>query len=626
MSGIVGIYRADDRAVDPGLLGRMSQAMAHRGPDGEGQWVSGPIGLGHRLLFTTPESLIEKQPVTDDRGECWLVWDGRLDNREELRATLNAVGRALGKETDPELVLGAYQQWGMQCLKKILGEFAFALWDGRTRRLVCARDRLGLKSVHYAWDGAMLFISSECKPLFEIRETMPEPDDEMVLAFLLREFREGDQGRTLFQEIHRLPAGHFLVAQDGRLRIERYWAIDPDRETRYSSDEAYAEHFLSLFREAVRCCARSEFAIGALLSGGLDSSAIVCTAERLFSESGGVSPALEAFTGFSDHPDSDERRYVQEVTKATGIKAHEFYGCNRDPLYRFDELLWQVESPIVGPSRQSSLALMEAVRSWGCRVLLSGDGGDQLLDEIGYLGDLLNKKRPLRFVRETRAFARWYGGDPREFAGMALKTLLPTGLKFWGKRIARRAPPSWINSQLASEVGLKERIREPRHHVTFPSFSQADTYFSVTNPYHLLKFEVDERYLAWHGMEPRYPFLDSRLVEFVLSIPSDRRTRDGERKRILRSSMQGIVPETIRLRQGKGDWTESMDQSLIALCRRDRPVPLENRSGRMGHYLNFRGAEELVARYLGGARDLRWEVWFLITVDRWLEKFWGRNP
>lgn len=625
MSGIVGIYRADRHTVDPALLGRMSRAIAHRGPDGEGQWVSGPIGLGHRLLYTTLESLNEKQPVTDERGECRLVWDGRVDNREELIAALRAEGRAPRDQTDPGLVLDAYRQWGTDCLARIIGEFAFALWDGRTQSFVCARDRLGLKPLHYTWNGVTLCLGSEIKPILDALGRVPEPDDEMVLAFFLREFREGDQARTFFQGIHRLPPGHLLRLQEGRLRIERYWAIDPGRETVYARDAEYVGHFLSLFREAVRCRTRSFFPIGAFLSGGLDSSSIVCTAERLLSERGGVSPPLEAFTLFSDHPDSDERRYVREVIGPTGIKAHEVYGSDPDPLYGFDELLWQVESPIVAANRQSSLALTEAVRAWGCRVLLSGDGGDQLLDEIGYLADLLRTVEPLRFTRETRQFAGWYGGGAREFGEMALAMLLSPRLKYWGKRIARRAPPAWINAQLAREVGLRERVREPRHRVRFPSFCQAGTYLSVCSPYYLLKLEVDERATAAWGTEVRYPFLDSRLVEFVLSIPWAWRTRNGERKRILRSAMDGIVPEAIRLRHGKGDWTDRMDRSLSALCRLNPPAPLENRSGRMGRYLNLKRAEQLVARYLGGARDLRWEVWFLITVDRWLEKFWGRS-
>ncbi|MBI4611279.1 MAG: asparagine synthase (glutamine-hydrolyzing) [Candidatus Rokubacteria bacterium] len=624
MSGLVGICHAYGLAVDPSLLERMSGAMAHRGPDGEGRWVSGPVGLAHRLLYTTPESLHEEQPVVDSQGTCRLVWDGRLDNREELIAALKAERRPLSGQTDPELTLEAYRQWGAGALGRIIGEFAFALWDGRRGRLLCARDRLGLKPLHYTWDGVTLLISSETKPILAVLDRMPEPDDEMILAFLLREFREGDHARTFFRGIHRLPPGHLLVLEEGRLWIERYWAVDPPRETRYARDEEYAEHFRSLFTEAVRCRTRSDFPIGAFVSGGLDSSAIVCTAARVFADGGAVSPSLDAFTLFSDHPDSDERRYVRAVGRASGVKVHEIHASDDDPLYRLDDLLWSVESPIVAANRQSGLASLESVDAWGCRVLLSGDGGDQLLDEIGYLADLLRTLKPGRFIRETGELARWYGGQPWEFAQLALASLLPSRLKYWGKRAARRAPPSWIRPHLAREVGLRERIREPRVRLPFPSCVQADTHVSVTGAYYVLKVEVDERAVARWGMELRYPFLDSRLVEFVLSIPWERRTRDGERKWILRRSMQGIVPDTIRSRQGKGDWTDPMDRNLTALCRRDPPAPLEDRSGRMGRYVDLERAHELVTRYLRGERELRWEVWFLVSVDRWLEKFWGR--
>lgn len=623
MSGIAAMVHADGRPVDSSLLERMSRNMARRGPDARGQWISGSVGLVHRLLYTTPESLNETQPVADASRTCWLVWDGRLDNRTELIAALATTGRAPVVQTDPELILEVYRQWGVDGLRRVIGAFAFALWDGRTKSLLCARDRLGLKPLHYAWDGRTLLISSETKPILAVLENMPQPDDELVLAFLLGEFRERDQERTFFQGIHRLPPGHLLRFQDGRLRIESCWAIDPTRATRYRGDEEYAEHFLALFKEAVRCRTRSTFPVAAFLSGGLDSSAIVCTAEQILAAADHAAPTLDGFTLFSDHPDSDERVYAREVGRAAGIKVREIYGLDADPLNGLDDLLWQVESPIVAPRPQSSLASMEAVSAWGCRVLLSGDGGDQLLDEIGYLADLLRIK-PGRFMRETRAFAAWYGGSPQEFAHLALAMLLPPALKYWGKRMARRAPPAWINAQLAREVGLQERIREPRHRLRFPSFCQAHTYLSVFSPYYLLKRELDERYAAWWGTEVRHPFLDSRLVEFILSIPWERRTRDGERKRILRSAMAGLVPEAIRLRHGKGDWTDSMDRDLSALCRLDPPVPLENRSGLMWRYLDLQGAMQLVTRYLAGADHLRWEIWFLITLDRWLHKFWGR--
>lgn len=615
MSGIVGLYRADGRPADAALLARMTGALAERVADVERRWVRGPVGLAQRLLYTTPESLDEAGPAADASGDCRLAWDGRLDNRDELIEALGPDGAGLGRRPDPDLVLGAYRRWGADVVRRLLGDFAFVLWDGGARRLLCARDRLGLRPLHYTWDGVTLGVSTEARPLFALRGGVPAPDDEMIVAFLLREFRERDHARSFFRGIHRLPPGHLLRVEQGRLRIERYWAIDPTRETRYPRDEDYVRHFRDLFAEAVRCRRRSAFPVGAFLSGGLDSAAVVAAA--------GAQHPLEAFTLFADDPGADERRWARAVGQATGVKTHEVAVAEGDPLDGLDRLVGQVESPIVASGHGRSLAAMQAVTARGSRVLLSGDGGDHLLDEIGYLADLLRRLRLGRFVGETRAFAGWYGSEVRTFAGLALAALLPPVLRFWGKRILRGVPPAWINRDLARAIGLRERLREPRHRLAFPSHAQAESYLAVTSPYFLLKLEVDERFTARWGTEARYPFLDSRLVEFVLSIPWERRTRDGERKRILRAALPEGVPAAVRRRRGKGDWTRLTDRQLLALCRRERPAPLANRSGLLGRYLDLGQAQALVRRYAGGERSLRGDVWFAITLDRWLERFWG---
>lgn len=621
MSGMAGICRADGGPVERTVLDRMLVQIAHRGPDRRGQWMKGPIALGHCLLFTTPESLRERQPVASPGDGVVLVWDGRLDNRSELAGTLEQAGIALGAKTDPELVLGAYRHWGEECPPRLLGDFAFAVWNERDHSLFCARDRLGLKPFHYAWDGQTFLFSSEVRSLCAGLGTTPEPDDEMVLAFLLREFRERDAERTLYRGIHRLPPGHALHLKDGRARVSRYWAIDPARETRYGRDEDYAAHFRCLFQEAVRCRLRSYFPIGALVSGGLDSSAIVCMAEKLGSAPGGPGtvPPIEAFTLFSDTARTDERPYFHQVINATGLKAHAVGAApDPDPLDGLDEIVQRTESPIIGIGHQDGRRLMDAIGLRGCRVLLSGEGGDQLLDGIGYLSDLLTGRGFWRFPHAARTMAAWYGASVWELIQIACAIPLPPPMKFWGKRLGRGVPPGWMNPALAGTVGLRARVHEPRHRVRFPSFCQSDTHLALSSPYYVLKLELEERGAAAHGMEFRYPFLDSRLVEFVLSIPPARRTWDGVWKGLLREAMRGVLPETIRMRKGKGDWTEESDRALTALCRRDLPLPLENRSGQLERYLDLNGARALVMRYLAGERGLRHDIWFLITLDRWL--------
>lgn len=594
MSAIVGIVRWDG-PVESAVLDRMADRAARRD-------ASGVV-----------------QRLGDDLTSAALVWDGRLDNRDELLAMLRADDETRHDSPDAAIVYRAYRRWGGECVERMIGDFAFAIWDAETRTLVCGRDRLGLKPLHYTWRGGSFCFASEITPLIAARDTAPEPDDEIVLAFLLREFRPRDDHRTLLRDIHRLPPGHVLVARDRRLTIRRYWSIDPERRIRYASEDEYVDHFSALFRDAVACRLRTDAPVGAFLSGGLDSAAIVCTAERIFTQRGIGSPPLEALTLYMDDGHSDERRYARAVAAAAGFKLHEVHGAGEHLLRGLTEHIGEAQSPIVGANHESTLAMFAAARDSGCRVVLSGEGGDQLVDENGYLGDLLRIGRPLRFLRELRALGAWYGGGTFDLAGDVASMVLSTHVKYRIKRLLRRAPPPWINTRVAETVGLRDRLREPRHAVPFPSLAQWDTYLSITSPYYVLKLEVEDRIAARFGIELRYPFLDSRLVEFMLAVPWECRTRDGERKRLVHRAMQGIVPDTVLSRRGKGDWADGMDAGLTALCRLPVPGPLENRSGLVDRYVDRPGAERLVAAYLRGAHDLRWEIWFLVTLDRWLE-------
>ncbi|HUF90891.1 MAG TPA: asparagine synthase (glutamine-hydrolyzing) [Candidatus Limnocylindria bacterium] len=619
MSAIAGVCRADSRPVEAAEVRRLAGGMAHRGPDATGVWTSGAAGLAHGLLATARADLDEAAPLADDAGERHIVWDGRLDNREDVLDALEAPP-ALRAAADARLVLAAWRRWGAACPARLLGDFAFAVWDAPARTLFCARDRLGIKPFHYTWDGATFRFASEPRPLLDGGAA---PDDEMVLAFLLREFRDGDETRTFVRGLHRLPAAHSLQLRDGAVRVQRYWAIDPERRIEYDDDRQYVEHFLDIFRRAVACRLRSDWPVAALLSGGLDSAAIACTAQRLYEQGGEGSPAFETFTLFSDHPDSDERPWARAVAEATGLKLHEVYGADRAPLAGLAQHLADAQSPIAGPNHESTTAILGEAAASGCRVVLSGEGGDQLVDETGYLADLLRTGRPLRFARELRTFARWYGEPARSFVADTLKMLLPAEVKYLGKRLLRRAPPPWINQPLARRLAFHRRLRRARERVAFPSLSQTDAYHSVTAPYYTLKLEVEERLAARHGMEMRYPFLDSRLVEFVVAIPWERRPGRGRRKRLVQGAMAGIVPAAVLERRGKGDWSSPTDRGLVAALRGATP----DWSAAFRRYVDGRRADELVRAYARGRYGLRWEAWFLITVDRWLQSLeTGERP
>jgi asparagine synthase (glutamine-hydrolysing) len=258
----------------------MTEIIGHRGPDGAGYWLDGPVGLGHRMLHTTPESLQEQQPFPNETGNLCLTLDGRVDNRDELRVALEARGKKVRTDTDAEIVLRAYECWDEECPKHIIGDFAFVIWDRPNQRLFCARDPLGLRPFYYYSDDRTFLCGSEPRPLFEDPTTRREPNEGMIAEYLARAIT--DQEETLYRGVFRLPPAHVLSVQPGRLRKARYWDIDPVRKIRYRTDEEYAEHFSDIFKVAVRCRLRSQGPVGAYLSGGLDSSSVVGVVQSLY--------------------------------------------------------------------------------------------------------------------------------------------------------------------------------------------------------------------------------------------------------------------------------------------------------------------------------------------------------
>jgi asparagine synthase (glutamine-hydrolysing) len=319
MSGIAGIYSADGRPADLNILDRMTDVMSARGPDGEGHWNGVGVALGHRMLRATPESRREAQPLCDDAGGLSLTLDGRLDNRDELIALLEAEG--LRDQTDAELILRAYQKWGEQCPKKLLGDFAFAISDKRRQQLFCARDHLGLRPFYYHSDGSRVIFASEIQALFEDRTVVRRPN-LISLGCHLMDLSTAPRD-TLYEGVYRLPAGHSMVVNREGLRESRYWDIDPANEIRYRADADYYEHFLALFQRAESCRLRTTGAVAILLSGGLDSGAVFCTARQLLREGLTDAKRLETFSiTFEGFPASDERDYIAKVLAGPNASAN----------------------------------------------------------------------------------------------------------------------------------------------------------------------------------------------------------------------------------------------------------------------------------------------------------------
>jgi asparagine synthase (glutamine-hydrolysing) len=570
MSGIAGIVHFDGRPVEREWLARMTDAIAHRGPDGVAHWFNGSVGLGHRhhdhleWLHTTPEARNERQPLTDESGCLCLVFDGRIDNRAELKSAINAAGLHLRTDADAEIVLKAYQCWGEDSPRRMLGDFAYALWDGSRRSLFCARDLFGSKPFYYHLTDRLFVFASEVKAILSVPEVPQRLNEARIADYLVEYLEAYDNTSSFFEGIFKLPPAHTAVIGDGRLRLSRYWSPDPHREVRYHSDAEYEEAFREIFTEAVRCRLPSASPPGSMLSGGIDSSSIVCVARELLREEG--RPPLHTFSAVSPGgPDRCvETQAINAVLQTGGLEAHTI---SPEQLSRFngalDRLLRQMDDPFDSILIQVPMAMYLLAQEQGVNVVLDGVDGD-VVASLNYT-QLRHHLRAGRwktaFVR-GKAMADFYEESPWLVMGRSLLTTaayaaLPAGwlsemrLKKRASKSKRLMQDSPINRDFALRVGLNERLESAyRNEDSFLTKSIRDEWaHRLCQPFITVALERYERVAAAYGIEPRHPLFDRRVVEFCLALPWQQHFLNGWTKPIFRRAMKGIIPEAIRWRK-----------------------------------------------------------------------------
>ncbi len=568
MSSIAGIYCLDGQPADPGLLSRVTDRLAHWGPDGASHWLHGPVGFGHGLLQTTPESAHEKLPVTNDRGDLVITADARLDNRDDLLSALGLDAAPTDPVTDAELILRAYERWGKACPGRLIGDFAFAIWDAGRGRLFCARDPIGVKPLYYRFDGRRFLWASEPWALMVDGAGSRGPNLSLVSLYLLGRYDEPRE--TLFRGVFRLPPAHSMVLEGGQLREARYWDLDPGARIRYRDDAEYAAHFLELFREAVRARLRSHDRVGAWLSGGLDSSSIVCVARTLCEEGVGPQTGFETFSLLFDGLPCDERRYIAEVVSRSAVPgtcvswgAH-WLGPELEEAWQHPDSSYVQSFLWEGPA----LAL---AKKKGIRVMLDGIGGDDLL-AAGYdhLTDLARGGRLLELLRQLRHDAAYLGtrSPASLFVAYCVRPLLPRPLTMVLRPLLRPfrgdGVAALVDAAALKRLGVEERLRSVAPGPHFPTHAQqriADLLRGGWNTN--VALDIIGRFTARFGVEPRYPFFDRRLVEFLVAIPEEQRWRGEWPKAVLRHAMTGILPEPVRARKGKVNFTSALGLQLV---------------------------------------------------------------
>jgi asparagine synthase (glutamine-hydrolysing) len=623
VSGIAAVWRRDGAPLHQATLDRMVERLAPRVADALGTWLDGPVGLGHRMLHTTPESLQQKLPLAGDTGEVVVTADARLDNREELMATLGLAHRAADGVSDGELVLRAWERWGEECPARLLGDFAFALWDARRRVLFCARDPAGVKPLYYHLGSRLAAVASETKALLAIPD-IPRRLDEISIAACLVPGLD-DRVATFYEGILRLPAGHCLTVTAGGGTVRAYWQLDPTRALRPGSDAEYAEQFRELFTDAVRCRLRSASPVAAALSGGLDSSSVVCVA-RAVQVAAGTGPLATYTARFPTIPRCDEGAYIGAVEAQGGLAPRHLRGDTLDPLGDLEGQLGREDETFHASGYYMHGALHHAARSDGARVFLEGTGGDLVVSHgTGYLHDLARQGRWLALGREVRELSRSFQRPSwRTLRGVAGAVAPPVFRRAWRHlRYRGFLAPSLIRADFARRIGLDERLR-----AAAPRWSGGDIEGARHEHWRVLTSArlaaILETLAAWGGtagVDVRDPFLDRRLMEFCLALPASQKIRQGRTRVVARHALGSLLPPEIRDRPGKAP-LDLMLGSALAVYGRERLGRLMSETvSVLAPYVPADSIRRAHRGYLdrGSPADVS-RVWRLAMLTLWLRR------
>jgi asparagine synthase (glutamine-hydrolysing) len=538
LSGIVGMFRQDGAPVDPRLLQALTDFMSYRGPDARGIWHHGEVGLGHTLLRTTSALTGERQPARLDDRLC-LTADARLDERADLVRQLSASSSNVTESSpDYELILESYAAWGANCVDHLRGDFAFAIWDAPNELLFCARDHFGVKPFYYAQLKNLFLFSNTLNCVRAHPDVSRKLDDSAIADFLLFGLNY-NEATTTFHDVQRLPPAHCMTVSRGSVALRQYWTPPTKERIRYRRDAEYVEHFQALLQSAVNDRLRTDH-VGILLSGGLDSTSLAATTREITANNGGI-PHIHTYTAVYESLIADrEIDYASDAAKFLGLPNHRFvmdhlrpFAWPEDPSHRLPE----------PPDNPFFAALFEEFHAVAqdCSVLFSGEGSDNLMyfQMWPYLQDLHRNREWPRLGGEGLSYL-WI--RPFPWRGIYLRL---AGL--FGKVSDSDPFPPWIAPDFARRLNLKDRWREcselrmplPVHPV------RPKAHASMLLPHWANMSETENAGVTRYPVDVRYPFLDLRLVNYLLALPP---FPWFFQKRLLREAMAGKLPERVRIR------------------------------------------------------------------------------
>jgi asparagine synthase (glutamine-hydrolysing) len=634
MNAILGIWNKNGQPVDPTLVERAMGVLAHRGPDRRAIWIDGAVSLSRSTQSDGSADEGNRMLARCTATGLTLAFDGRIDNREALLGVLIDGGRRVQRPvSDEELVLKAYRRWGEGFAERLFGDFALAIWDSTRRRMICARDAMGVRPFYFYEANGCFAFASEIKALLKL-PTAPRKLNEARVADHLAGVYE-DWSATFFEGIQRLPPSTLMTVTPTECEQRCYWNPDTANELHLRSDDEYAEAFRDLFAEAVRCRLRGSDPIGSMLSGGLDSSSIACMARDQL-KGAGRGP-LHTFSAiFPSLPQEDlrkidEREWIDAVVESGGIEAHRLRADRCSPWEDLDSIMAHEDEPFFGPNLYMHWGLHRLAKQHGVRILLDGIDGDSTVSHgFEFLADLARRGRWGRMTREARALARRYNGGSSTWKIVwqcGLKPLAPTAAAdLWkrahGRDIGVDAAGAMVEPAFGRRIGLRERWMQLHRDENRGSFREQHLR-SLRSVVMMDVLELTDRSAAAWGIEPRFPFFDRRLIEFCLSLPFEQKLGQGWTRLVMRRAMKGVLPEKVRWRVMKSNLSPNF---LRMLKTRDLPAMNLNgntRKWKIWEYVNRSVFDAALERSKTG-EPLRHEDAYLIhkamIFNRWLER------
>jgi asparagine synthase (glutamine-hydrolysing) len=575
MCGIGGVFHLSGKQVNTDLLLEMNQKIRHRGPDDEGILLinttsdrvvnaSGPdtdpqllnqlappentiganLGFAFRRLSILDLSPKGHQPMPSITGNCWIVFNGEIYNYLELRAELEALGYVFNSHTDTEVILNAYLAWGVDCQQRFMGMWSFAIWDSRKKRLFCSRDRFGIKPFYYYFDGETFLFGSEVKQ-FLVYPINKEINKEVIYKSLKIGAYLINSNNTFYNAIHILPHGHHLIVENGGVKIEPYYRLDPSTFASFKGTfQEAVEIYRELFQNTIRLHMRSDVEVGITLSGGLDSTAILATAFGL------TDKTIKTFSSYFTHaPKYDEREWINLMINNFRVNPLFYSASAEEFLQNYQEMTWHHDYPVYGSSPAVNYLLMKKIKKSGIGVVLCGQGNDEMAGGYKhafyrFYAQLIKSGKWETFINEFPVYLsdKSLGGSFSKISKIIASFLLKESSIY-------KLDAYFQKNMLSSTFNDFKVFNNVEDLETDKLSNFLYNNMMSTSVQTLLHFE-DRNSMA-SSLEGRVPFLDHKLAEFLFSLPPEYKIHENKGKYIHRKAMQGIVPEGVITRKDK---------------------------------------------------------------------------